>query len=128
MLFSGVARVSDQIASPDATDSSDMDEDMDDIDDLDEELEIHKNNKKRLESLEIESYGDNGCGKLKVDANNKRNKECESPTNTGIISFVDTTFWKKSVPIGSTSLANSSLPAGRRSVAASSSEGRTTSS
>ena len=82
------------MASPDASDSSDMDEDIDDMDDLEEELELHKN-KKRMDSLDNRSYGVNTCDKLKIEANSKRSKECESPTNIGIISFVDTTFWKK---------------------------------
>jgi hypothetical protein len=84
----GLNVVRRRIPSPEASDSSDMEEDIEeDIDDLEEELVIQR--KKGIDT------SGNGCKQTKVETNNKRNKDCESPTNAAITSFLDMTFWKK---------------------------------
>ncbi|CAG2168976.1 unnamed protein product, partial [Oppiella nova] len=77
--------VTNQIPSPDASDMSDLDDDIDeDMDDLEEEIEVQKITKKEV----------SGCGKQSKAAD-KRNSDCESPTNNAITSFLDMSFWKK---------------------------------
>ena len=63
-----------------------MDDDIEeDIDDLEDDIEIEKP-KKEMDPPVIPSN---------TEVNNKRNKDCESPTNAAINSFLDMTFWKR---------------------------------